>query len=642
MDKLQSISNSIKRLPENDVARILSILEQIEQKELELDNFINKKKNISAGYETYNSCEEMIEKLERLDDSFRTAQDEKRIDIGMQAAKIAIGINNWRKAINILGELRKDDLWERLSSKKKALISKNLGIALTKRHRKQYEQYETGRSFLEEAIELDPEDADAVASLGGTWKSIDDDLAYKYYKDSLKIDPANPYPLVNVLIYEIRKKNDLQLINKRKKTIRDAIQKRKEQAEQFIDIPWSYYDLGTLHLLLGDEENCVNYYLMAIKLSPDAWMIKTTYDTLNLLNNLPETLLNFKLIKSILLLGIGFHIKRNEPEDISIFGLVVEGLKDLGFEVRDQNLKSPLLIITGGIKYFEEKVRDLETNFIKALKDFKGMVSSGFLKYGIRDFIETITNALHLEKNSPYLLSKLDIIQFWFDVLNSDLSIVDIKLIGINGGRMSSLEYRMAIAFGIQVGIIKKSGRMASEFPNDPLWKEIVVNPQNQIPFRLYKLVENSQESIEDFMHSKFFKQLDNENLRLLVIQKAEGVPIYSKFFSNIPFQAELISGLITAIQDLSKEMGFGRVPIIPCEDGYFSATYFKNQDIIILFSFFQKPSDTLEKKIELFTKKCEEDLGAILREHAQNMQEYLGGPEMDDLLSDIFGSEIL
>ena len=137
MRNLKNISNSIEDISEHDLAHIISLLQQIDQKKEELNKFIDVKKQYSSGFESYNSYEEMNQKLAHLEHQFKSVGAEERVDLGIQAARIALGMNNWNKTISILGDLRKDPFWDHLSPKKKAVISKNLGIALTKRFKKQ-------------------------------------------------------------------------------------------------------------------------------------------------------------------------------------------------------------------------------------------------------------------------------------------------------------------------------------------------------------------------------------------------------------------------------------------------------------------------------------------------------------------------
>jgi hypothetical protein len=60
--------------------------------------------------------------------------------------------------------------------------------------------------------------------------------------------------------------------------------------------------------------------------------------------------------------------------------------------------------------------------------------------------------------------------QAWIDIVSSGIETSQVKMLGINGGLISAMEYRVALALGAQVGIIKGSGREADALLSDPEW----------------------------------------------------------------------------------------------------------------------------------------------------------------------------
>ncbi len=64
--------------------------------------------------------------------------------------------------------------------------------------------------------------------------------------------------------------------------------------------------------------------------------------------------------------------------------------------------------------------------------------------------------------------SPFESIQCWIDLLAAGLDLSKIKLIGINGGNISAFEYRMAVIMGAKVGILRDSGRAATDIAHDP------------------------------------------------------------------------------------------------------------------------------------------------------------------------------
>ena len=56
-------------------------------------------------------------------------------------------------------------------------------------------------------------DADALASLAGTWKALDEDRARALYRQAFEVDPSDPYALSNYLVYAIAYQRDTSSVS---------------------------------------------------------------------------------------------------------------------------------------------------------------------------------------------------------------------------------------------------------------------------------------------------------------------------------------------------------------------------------------------------------------------------------------------
>ena len=61
-------------------------------------------------------------------------------------------------------------------------------------------------------------------------------------------------------------------------------------------------------------------------------------------------------------------------------------------------------------------------------------------------------------------------LQYWTDIVASGIEPCQVKLVGIGGGAIAAVEYRMALALGAQVAIVEGSGRSAARLLNDGEW----------------------------------------------------------------------------------------------------------------------------------------------------------------------------
>lgn len=66
--------------------------------------------------------------------------------------------------------------------------------------------------------------------------------------------------------------------------------------------------------------------------------------------------------------------------------------------------------------------------------------------------------------------SPLETLQAWVDILCRGVDPRDVRVLGINGGRISAAEYRIALALGAQVAVIEGSGRAAAAILSDDDW----------------------------------------------------------------------------------------------------------------------------------------------------------------------------
>ena len=130
---------------------------------------------------------------------------------------------------------------------------------------------------------------------------------------------------------------------------------------------------------------------------------------------------------------------------------------------------------------------------LEAFRGFKGTIVSGGTTSGVSGLIgdvqQTYSNTIqtvgYVPKGKAESIDKryteiwftdgnnfspTELLQYWIDILASDIRVSDVKFLGINGGRISALEYKIALAFGASVGIIQNSGMEADRLLSDREW----------------------------------------------------------------------------------------------------------------------------------------------------------------------------
>jgi len=159
-----------------------------------------------------------------------------------------------------------------------------------------------GRTSLERATRLTPDDFDAWASLGGVFKNVicDNAKALDLYRHAFSISDGHAYPLLNALKLEALATGKLDL--KGMTAELDAAEEmRRAQAstDPPTDAPWSLFDVAELRLYRNDETGFLDFLKKGLKTCEFDWQISTFHDSLK--NTLVE--------KGIDLPGLGTGIR---------------------------------------------------------------------------------------------------------------------------------------------------------------------------------------------------------------------------------------------------------------------------------------------------------------------------------------------
>jgi len=176
--------------------------------------------------------------------------------------------------------------------------------------------------------------------------------------------------------------------------------------------------------------------------------------------------------------------------------------------------KAPVLLVIGGAELMpRRKVQPYFSYVFEALEFFEGTVISGGTTSGIPGVVGDVTKTLDQQGSKRYQLitylpkklppdasvhphykivartgakefSEQELIACWTDVLLSGVPPEKITALGINGGRIADFEYRLALAFGARLGVMRDSGRAAAVLLADPDWNKhphLCVVPEDKL-----------------------------------------------------------------------------------------------------------------------------------------------------------------
>jgi tetratricopeptide (TPR) repeat protein len=164
-----------------------------------------------------------------------------------------------------------------------------------------------GEASLRRAIELNPDDFDALASLGGALRRAKRPKeARAAYEKSAEVSAGHPYPLLNALKLRASEAGKLELTPKDRIALMRAERVRKTQTEQNppYDSPWSFFDLAEIKLYQGKGDEFLQLVETGMGRTEADWQGKTFLSTLRLLEpasaELPKLKEGIELLEGIL------------------------------------------------------------------------------------------------------------------------------------------------------------------------------------------------------------------------------------------------------------------------------------------------------------------------------------------------------
>lgn len=509
-----SYKNEIK-LPgkwHREFAVLAAVLENADKSFCRIEDGL---KTYEASYGAYLSETQMREEIEKLE--FVLNYDRSNSKLAGKIGKMAIILGDWNKAVTVLSEALKSKS-EETGLNFKELVKTNiryqpllrdLGVALCKENK----DFKKGQEYIEAASDGSFKDADALASLAGSYKGKDEDKVREYYRKAYEIAPSDPYPLLNYLECEIIHQKNLSLVKMLNPVIKRAIQTCYNHIEVGMNLPWAYFNLGKLYLLLNKPYESMSAHTLAIQFSTAEFMIETSLKSLERLAVIEKELPGYEWIRQTLLIGLltKFPDKINKNTQTEY----LHQLENLSTIKREKaaKIKTPVIMVAGSCDpKMENNMNDYRELLLESFKDYEGTIFSGGTISGISGLVGEIQekrgNKVHtigyqpveglpddatedrryseirksIDADGKKEFSPMQPIQVWIDIIVSGISPSNVKVLGINGGNISSIEYKLALALGASVALIEGSGREAGKLLQENEWnglKQLIRLPKD-------------------------------------------------------------------------------------------------------------------------------------------------------------------
>jgi hypothetical protein len=384
-----------------------------------------------------------------------------------EAGSLLLALGRWNDSVDLLTPF---------AGSARPPILRALGVAMCKLHRDDPRgtDYRSGQAYLERAAAHG--DADAVASLAGTWKGIDDRKVRELYRRASELDPADPYPLGNLLEYEVQAAGDLSPLEEMRDRVTAAIEQCRKQAAAGQNLPWAYFDLGKFRLLLRLRYEGLEAFAKAVDLSPAAFMLETSLASLDRLSAVAERIPGLAWSRDLLALALRAKFADEDA---------LEG-----------SISQPVVVLAGGTSSEEEeRIGAYRPVLLQAFQDFTGTVVSGgtvqgvsglagelgarypgavrtvgYLPSSIPAGAEADRRYSELRPTAARSFSPLEPLTYWDDLLRAGIRAPEVKMIGIGGGRVAGAEFVVGLGLGARLGVMGGGGGAADEILGGPHW----------------------------------------------------------------------------------------------------------------------------------------------------------------------------
>lgn len=523
---------SAARVPARFVRDVAAVAAVLEGADREFGRIFDGLRAYTSHYGAYLSPDEVAAEIQTLELTLQYDRDNAELATRISALAIAIG--DWAKAIEVLRPYQDSNCQPAV---------RNLGIALCSRRQDQPDSAEflEGRQRLVAASSPPQRDPEALCALADTWQTEDEQRARQLYRQAFELDPSHPRYLASYLEQEIACQRSGAIIPLVATTIAAACQRCRQQIEAGLELPWAYLNLAKFNLLQNQPYDSLAALAKTIQLGPPPFVLASAQQTLKRLRVIADTLTGYDWFWKLLLLGQATKY-RDASARARLRELATPGVAPIG---------APAVIVAGGCDASVEAHMQLYRQMLLlAFQGFEGTICSGGTRHGIAGLVgdvrqhhggvvRTIGYIPHyvpadavpdkdpnrydeLRRTPGANFTALEPLQNWIDLLASGIEPAAVKLVGINGGAIAAVEFRIAAALGAQVALVEDSGRAAARLLMDAAWEgtsNLLRVPADAMTLRL--LIESGQTDLSDDLCQRIAQEIHSAYRR----NKAQSQP---------------------------------------------------------------------------------------------------------------------
>jgi ppGpp synthetase/RelA/SpoT-type nucleotidyltranferase len=383
------------------------------------------------------------------------------------------------------------------------------GIALTELHwdAPTSRQFKQGVRLLELACSHSATDAETFCALAECHAHCDEDeRAGEVFGRAIRVDPTEPLSFCRFLEFEIAHHRNADLIKLTEPMIRQAMDRCQKEIQAGVNLPVAWSCLAIFQLLQQQPFAAVESLAQVLALcgkpaqdvapSPQPCaagrVLRRTQATLRHLGCIREKLAGFDWFERLLLLALATLMKDSDARDeLRAFSSWPAG--STPFNDADQ-----VVILSGACASpMQAAVDTLRPHLLRAVKGMRFTLLGGGTRMGISGLAGEVAqhsrgrirafgylpgrlpagmvadksryHALIESKGTDF--TPLEPLQGWTDLAAAGVEPRQVKLLSYAGGRISRVEYAVALALGARVGMIDSRSIPEERRFRNPLWE---------------------------------------------------------------------------------------------------------------------------------------------------------------------------
>jgi ppGpp synthetase/RelA/SpoT-type nucleotidyltranferase len=482
---------------QREMNRASALLEEVDRDFSVILDSLERYSTSQASFSTRAEVENEIRMLRMIAEHVDDRNESRHL--ALRIASAAKSLSDWEGIVSAL---------EPFANDQDAVVLRELGAAACWKNHKDIDSpgFRNGVLRLEQAVEQDPDDAAGHACLGWSLEPTDEQSAREHYSRAYQLKPNNPYYLMTYLEFQIAVQRQLGGLPLLGPALEAAVETCRKHASAGIELPRAQFTEAKLLLLLKQPyaalAACARgvYIVASGGPSTSENTLQNELRSIRRLAPVKDTIPGHRWLEQLLLLAIAAR-----SDDTVARNATALSKKKPAFT-------QPIVVVTGGSEL--NIVSDQEAGYLRlALDSFTGTVICGALYAGTSEVIGSMVKpnatfrsvgyhpqllpaGMQLDKRHSALVqtegtnfSPEEALQMWSDLLAQGNRPKEIRLLGLGGGVLSSLEYQLALALGAEVGVVSESGGAADDLRKDPFWSRagnLRVLPSDRMTIKVF------------------------------------------------------------------------------------------------------------------------------------------------------------